>query len=63
MEIVSVAKQVRNDLKAAFPSVKFSVRSRDFAGGDSINVDYYQGPVQSEVKKLLAKHAGETRFV
>jgi stress-induced morphogen len=37
---VETAKEVRKALKAAFPKVKFSVRSDSYAGGASIRVSY-----------------------
>jgi hypothetical protein len=37
---VETAKEIRKALKAAFPKVKFSVRSHCYAGGASIDVSY-----------------------
>jgi hypothetical protein len=36
----NVARMIRKDLKEEFPSVTFSVRSENFAGGDAVRVSY-----------------------
>lgn len=50
------ALQVRNDLKVAFPSVKFSVTSKGFSGGDSVHISWADGPCASKVKTLISKY-------
>jgi len=54
------AKLVRRDLKAAFPGVKFSVRSSTYAGGASIHVRWIDGPVVADVDEVVGKYAGAT---
>ena len=38
------AKLIRKALKASFPGVKFSVRSKSYSMGASVNVSYIDGP-------------------
>ncbi|NIN00470.1 MAG: hypothetical protein GTO24_21030 [candidate division Zixibacteria bacterium] len=45
-----VAKIVRKVLKKEFPETRFSVRTRKYAGGASIDVEWWDGPVQKEVE-------------
>jgi hypothetical protein len=53
------AQAIRKDLKAAYPNTKFTVRSKNYSGGDSINVGYtmtIDSPRQKEVETLLSKY-------
>ena len=50
------AKIIRKELKAAFPGVKFSVKTGR-SGFDIIRVDWIDGPVFSEVDALMKKYA------
>jgi len=50
------AQAIRKDLKAAFPSVKFSVRSQTYSMGDNVNVSWTDGPTTHEVKKIIGKY-------
>jgi hypothetical protein len=47
------AAAIRAEVKAKFPGVKFSVRSENFSGGDSVNVDWTDGPDYEEVEKIV----------
>lgn len=49
------AKLIRKALKSAFPSIKFSVRSKQYSGGSSIGVSWADGPTDSQVE-AVAKH-------
>ena len=49
-----IAKTIRSDLKAAFPGVKFSVRTSVFAGGSSIDVAVVSAPVTIHSAEFLA---------
>ena len=44
------AKLVREVLKEKFPGTKFSVRSKTYAGGASIDIGYVDGPPSREVE-------------
>ncbi len=52
------AKIIRTDLKAAFPGVKFSVRSSNYAGGSSIDIKWTDGPLASEVDEIAGAYEG-----
>jgi hypothetical protein len=49
------AKRVRKALKHYFPTVKFSVRSKVYSGGASIDVRWTDGPRTCSVEQI-AKH-------
>lgn len=49
------AKQIKSELKAAFPSVKFSVKSDSFAGGDAVRIRYEDGPTTKQVDEIVGK--------
>lgn len=50
------AKIIRKTLKSEFPGIKFSVRSRKYAGGSSINISYNDINLNSrEVDKVTDK--------
>jgi hypothetical protein len=50
------AKNLRTELKKAFPSIKFSVRSESYSGGDSIDVGWTDGPLTEDVKAISDKY-------
>lgn len=52
------AKAVRQALKANFPGVKFSVRSRTYAGGASIDISWVDGPTQAAVEAIANRYQG-----
>lgn len=54
------AKLIRATLKTAYPAEIFSVKSRSFAGGDDINVDWTDGPTTEAVNALLKEYEGGT---
>ena len=47
------AANIRTLLKAEFPGVKFSVKSRRFSGGDAIDVEWIDGPTGSQVDAII----------
>lgn len=49
-----IAKQVRKELKAAYPSIKFSVTS----SWNKISVSYVDGVPESEIKPFITKYRG-----
>ncbi len=59
-EAAQAAKMLRADLKAAFSAVKFSVKSSNFAGGDSIDVSWTDGPTAEQVRPHLWKYQAGT---
>lgn len=50
LSCADTAKLVRKVLKEKFPGTKFSVRSKTYAGGASITIDYTDGPRAREVE-------------
>ena len=47
------AKNMRIELKMYFPKIKFSVKSDSFAGGNSIDISWTDGPTTEQVKKAV----------
>lgn len=52
-EAGEAAKEIRQVLKMAFPGQKFEVKSKNYSGGDSINISYVNGPTQKEVERYV----------
>ncbi len=55
-EAAKAAAAIRKELKAAFPGIKFSVRSSTYSMGDSVDVDYEDGPTSSSVTDITCKY-------
>ena len=51
------ATAIREELKNNFPNVKFSVKSSNFAGGDSVGVAWSDGPTTEQIEKITKKYA------
>src|SRR5260221_14513794 len=52
------AKLLRQALKEAFPTTKFSVRSASYAGGASIDVHWTDGPTAKQVQAICNRFEG-----
>ena len=52
-DAVLVAKHIRQDLAAAFPGQKFSVRKTDYS---CISIEWKDGPTREEVERIAGKH-------
>jgi len=50
------AANIRKELKRAFPNCKFSVKSESYTGGDSVHIDWIDGPPTVEVDKIADKY-------
>ena len=50
------AANLKTELRRAFPSVKFRVRSRSYSGGCSIDVDWTDGPTSKEVQVISDRY-------
>jgi hypothetical protein len=50
------AKNIRTELKAAFPGVKFSVTSETFSGGDAVDIGWELGPTTKQVEAITGKY-------
>lgn len=53
LSTTETAQEVRKALQQAFPTVKFSVRSKSYSMGSSITVAYTGGPTQKQVQAIL----------
>lgn len=53
---VIAAKNIRIELKRAFPRVKFSVRSSSYSGGNSIDISWTDGPTSQQVEAITGKY-------
>lgn len=58
LSAAATAKLVRAQLKRHFPNTTFAVRSRTYAGGASINVNWQDGPPESLVKPVVGQFQG-----
>lgn len=54
--VVTAAKNIRTELKRVFPGVKFSVRSKSYSMGNSINIDWIDGPTVERVESVTQKY-------
>ena len=50
------AKLIRLDLKEAFPSITFKVKSSSFSGGSSVDIYWSDGPTTSQVDSIVNKY-------
>lgn len=53
----TAAKNIRIELKRAFPGVKFSVKSRKFSIGDEIDVMWTDGPQSKQVDVITERYS------
>ena len=58
--VTETAQMLRQALKQRFPGVSFSVKSKSYSGGASINVKWTDGPRASEVKEVTNRFEGAT---
>jgi hypothetical protein len=58
LSAAETAKLVRKALSEAFPGVKFSVRSKSYSGGASINVGWIDGPNSKQVEAVAKRFEG-----
>ena len=54
MTAAETAKMIRKVLSESFPGVKFSVRSKTYSGGASINIRYTGGPANKLVESVVS---------
>lgn len=59
-EQARAAKAIREKLKVAYPGIKFNVRSDSFAGGNSVDVSWQDGPTGRQVEELIHWHEAGT---
>jgi len=58
--LVTAAKNIRIELKAEFPGVKFAVRTSRFSGGDSIDISWTDGPTTKQVESITSQYQAGT---
>src|SRR5437868_14760948 len=51
-----VSKQIKKELKATWPKLKFSVRYDSFSGGDSVHIGWNFGPTTDQVDDVVRKY-------
>lgn len=56
-EYVTAAKNIRIELKAAFPAVKFSVTTKSYSMGNNCRVSWIDGPTNEQVSKIVDKYS------
>jgi hypothetical protein len=56
----AAAKNIRLELKRAFPGIVFSVKSRRFSGGDAIDIRWIDGPVTAQVDAIANRYKAGT---
>lgn len=54
------AKAIRKELKEIFKTIKFSIRSKTYAGGDNVTIEWTDGPSEKMVRKIADKYEGGT---
>jgi Large polyvalent protein associated domain 29 len=54
--VAEKAKAIKQELKAKYPSHKFSVRSENYSMGSSFYVSWIDGPTEAEVKEIANKY-------
>lgn len=60
ISVADTAKIIRKALKESFPCVKFSVRSKSYSGGASINISWIDGPCVPLVESIAHVFEGAT---
>ena len=50
------SKNLKRELRDAFPKIKFSVRASSYSGGDSIDINWIDGPTSEEIEKIANKY-------
>lgn len=58
LSVAETARLIRPQLKKAFPGVKFAVRSKSYAGGASVRVNWTNGPTVAEVRLIAGQFSG-----
>ncbi len=53
----AAARNIRIELKRAFPGVAFSVKSRRFSGGNAIDVRWIDGPTSQQVDEIIDRYS------
>lgn len=54
--LIAAAKNLRTQLRKAFPGVKFSITTDRFAGGDALRVSWTDGPAADRVMDIASHY-------
>lgn len=54
--VAQCAAAIKSELKANFPTVKFSVRSESFSGGNAVDISWIDGPTDEQVREITDKY-------
>jgi hypothetical protein len=54
--LIAATKNIRIELKAAFPGVKFSVKSERFSMGNAIRISWTDGPTSAQVEEITRRY-------
>lgn len=60
ISVADTAKLVRKVLKDACPAIKFSVRSKSYSGGASMDISWTDGPTEADIKSLVGRFEGSS---
>lgn len=52
----ATAKEIRKELRAKWPNVRFRVRSESFAGGSAVDIYWTDGPTREQVRDVVGKY-------
>lgn len=55
--LIAASKNIRTELKRAFPKTVFSVKTRRFSGGDAIDVRWTDGPTDDVVGAIVGRYS------
>ena len=55
-EYARAAQMIRKELKQIFPGIKFSVTSKGYSMGDSVDVSWFNGPTTDSVTNVINKY-------
>ena len=50
------AKCIRQELRTSFPGIKFTVRSDSYSGGNSVWINWENGPTDEQVNNIVGKY-------
>jgi len=54
--LIAATKNIRIELKAAFPGIKFSVKSERFSMGNAIRISWTDGPTSAQVEEITSRY-------
>lgn len=55
-ESAKASSAIKKELKKNFANIKFSVKSSNYSGGDSVHIKWTDGPTTDEVEKITNKY-------